>query len=143
MSAPEPTVSVVVVSYNTKEMTLECLRSVCRETSVPYQLIVVDNASTDGSPDAIAQEFPDVDFLREPENFGFALANNKAITEYARGEYVLLLNPDTVVLDGAIDKVVAFARANPMARIWGGRTLFGDRSLNPTSCWRRLTLWNV
>jgi len=54
-----------------------------------------------------------------------------------------LLNPDTVVLDGAVDKLLAFARATPEARIWGGRTLYGDGSLNPTSCWRRMTLWNL
>ncbi len=142
MSENEPVVSIIVVSFNTKDMTLECLRSVQRETTVPYELIVVDNASTDGSAEAIAEEFPDIAFRAEPENLGFALANNQVL-EDARGEYVLLLNPDTVVLDGALDKLVAFAQARPEARIWGGRTLFGDRSLNPTSCWRRLTLWNV
>ena len=135
-------VSIIVISFNTREMTLECLRSVRRETHVPYELIVVDNASEDGSAEAIAAEFPDIDFTASPENTGFALANNMA-SERARGRYVLLLNPDTVVLDGAIDALVAFAERTPDARIWGGRTLFGDRSLNPTSCWRRLTLWNV
>ncbi|MFV0475399.1 MAG: glycosyltransferase family 2 protein [Pikeienuella sp.] len=138
----DPVLSIIVVSYHTREMTLECLRTVRDETRTPYELIVVDNASTDGSPEAIAAEFPDAIVMAETENHGFARANNLA-AERARGEYILLLNPDTLVLDGALDKLAAFARARPEARIWGGRTLFGDRSLNPTSCWRRISLWNL
>lgn len=136
-------VSIIVISYNTREMTLEALRSVFRETvETRFELIVVDNASSDGSAEAIAGEFPDIRLLAETENHGFARANNLA-AQYASGEFLLLLNPDTVVLDNAIDRLVAFARERPQAGIWGGRTLFGDRSLNPTSCWRRMTLWNV
>lgn len=142
MSASEPKVSIIVVSYNTREMTLECLRSVQAESRLPYELIVVDNTSTDGSAEAIAEEFPDITLLAENENHGFAKANNIAAAR-AQGEYVLLLNPDTVVLDKAIDKLVAFAEDRPDARVWGGRTLYGDRSLNPTSCWRRMSLWNI
>ncbi len=142
MSVSAPKVSIIVVSYNTREMTLECLRSVQAETRVPYELIVVDNTSTDGSAEAIAREFPDITLLAEGENHGFAKANNIA-AERAYGEYILLLNPDTVVLEGAIDKLVTFAEQRPDARIWGGRTLYGDHSLNPTSCWRRMSLWNI
>ena len=80
--------------------------------------------------------------LAETANHGFAGANNLAARR-ARGEYLLLLNPDTLVLDGAVDRLLAFARANPRAGIWGGRTLYGDRSLNPASCWGRMTLWNL
>ena len=80
--------------------------------------------------------------LAETANHGFAGANNLAARR-ARGEYLLLLNPDTLVLDGAVDRLLAFARANPEAGIWGGRTLYGDRSLNPASCWGRMTLWNL
>lgn len=137
-----PRVSVIVVSYNTREMTLECLRSVVAQTVSPYEIIVVDNASGDGSAAAIAVEFPEISLLAETENHGFAKANNLA-SKQARGAYLLLLNPDTIVLDGAINKVLAFAAATPDAGIWGGRTLYGDRSLNPTSCWQRMTLWSV
>ena len=137
-----PEISIIVVSYNTREMTLDCLRSVVAETRVPHELIVVDNASDDGSAAAIAAEFPDIRLMAESENHGFALANNMAAT-HARGEYVLLLNPDTVVRDGAIDRLLAYARAHPEARIWGGRTLYGDGRLNPYSVWRRITLWNI
>lgn len=137
-----PVVSIMVISYNTRQMTLDCLRSVIAETTLPYELIVIDNASEDGSAEAIAEEFPDITLMAEADNHGFAMANNLA-AKRARGEYLLLLNPDTVVLEGAIDRVVAFARETPEAKIWGGRTLWGDRTLNPTSCWRRLTLWNI
>jgi hypothetical protein len=137
-----PKLSVLVVSYNTRELTLACLRSVVAQTMLPYELIVVDNASADGSAAAIAAEFPGIVLLAERENHGFAGANNLAAGQ-ARGAYLLLLNPDTVILDGAIDRLMAFAERCPQARIWGGRTLFGDRSLNPASCWRRMGLWNI
>lgn len=138
----DPVFSIIVVSYGTREMTLECLRTVRDQTETPYELIVIDNASPDGSAEAIAAEFPDAIVMAETENHGFARANNIA-AKRARGEFILLLNPDTLVLDHALDRLLAFARKTPAARIWGGRTLFADRSLNPTSCWRRMTLWNL
>lgn len=137
-----PLVSIIIVSYNTREMTLECLRSVVAETTVSYELLVMDNNSPDGSAEAIAAEFPDIRVWAETDNHGFAKSNNILCKE-ARGEYVLLLNPDTIVLDGAIDKLMAFAKARPEAKLWGGKTLFGDGSLNATNCWGRMTLWNV
>jgi GT2 family glycosyltransferase len=123
-------------------MTLECLQSVFAETRQPFELIVVDNASSDGSAAAIAAEFPAIRLMAEIENHGFAKANNMAVAR-TRGEYVLLLNPDTVVLNGAIDRLLDFARRVPEAGIWGGRTLSGDGSVNPTNCWRRMTLWGL
>jgi GT2 family glycosyltransferase len=141
-SPAPPVLSILVVSYNTREMTLDCLRSVVAETRTPHELIVVDNASPDGSAAAIAAEFPGIRLIASPENLGFAEGNNVA-ARAARGEYLLLLNPDTLVLRGALDSLVAFARAHPAAGIWGGRTLFPDGSLNPPSCWRRLDLWAI
>jgi GT2 family glycosyltransferase len=141
VSEPAPEVSVLLVNWNTREMTLECLRSVYAETSrTRFEVIVVDNGSADGSAEAIAREFPQVRLMAETENHGFARATNLQ-AEVARGEKLLLLNTDTVVLDHAIDNLVAFSREHPEARIWGGRTLYADRSLNPTSCWGRMTPW--
>lgn len=142
LSPERPLVSIIVVSYNTWEMTVECLRSVQSQTSVPYELIVIDNASPDGSAHLIADQFPDIQLLAETSNHGFARANNLAINR-ASGEYLLLLNPDTVVLDNAVDRLVHFAQRTPSAKIWGGRTLFEDGSLNPASCWRRMTAWSA
>ena len=137
-----PAVSVLIISFNTREMTLACLRSLFAETQQPFETIVVDNASQDGSAAAIAAEFPQVRLLAETENHGFARANNLA-APLARGEYLLLLNPDTLVLEAAVDHLLGFARARPEARIWGGRALFGDGRLNPGSCWRRMTFWGL
>ena len=145
MTGPDdttPLLSIIVVSYNTREMTLECLRSVYAETTLPFELIVIDNASEDGSAEAIAAEFPQARMMAETVNHGFALANNVAAKQ-ARGEYVLLLNPDTLVLDAALDRLHAFAQTRPKAGIWGGRTVFADHSLNPYSVWQRMTIWNI
>ena len=142
-SLPSPSVSILVVSYNTCDMTLACLRSIYEQArSDAFEVIVVDNASTDGSPDRIESEFPNIRLIRSQDNLGFAKANNVAAEE-ARGEFVLLLNPDTVILDHAIDRLVEFAVDNPQAGIWGGRTVFEDGSLNPTSCWRFVSLWSI
>ncbi len=135
--------SILIVSYNTREMTLACLASVLAETHEQrYEIIVVDNASTDGSADAIAGLDGPIRLIRSSENLGFARANNLA-AEQARGRFILLLNPDTVILDRAIDRLVAFAYQRPEARIWGGRTYFADGRLNPSSCWGRMTPWNL
>ena len=141
--AGRPTVSVIVVSFNTRDMTLACLESVRSETAgVSYELIVVDNDSGDGSADAIAQAYPDVPLIRAGENLGFARANNLAAGR-ATGEYILLLNPDTVVRDDAVSALVRFSREKPGAEIWGGRTLYADGSLNPTSCWAFMSVRSI
>ena len=134
-------VTIIIVSYNTRSLTLECLRSVESTTDLRRAaIVVVDNASSDGSADAIESEFGDrLRLIRSDENLGFARANNLA-ARHADSKYLLLLNPDTVVLPGAIETLLAFAHERPENRIYGGRTLFADRSLNPTSCWRRMTV---
>ncbi|MEP6394151.1 MAG: glycosyltransferase family 2 protein, partial [Alteripontixanthobacter sp.] len=138
-----PDLSVLIVNWNTREMTLECLRSLYAETrETSFETILVDNGSQDGSAEAIAAEFPQVRLLAEADNHGFAKANNMA-AQIARGRYVLLLNSDTVVLDGAIDRLMAFAKRTPDAKVWGGRTVFADRSLNIGSAWGKLTVWSA
>ena len=117
-------------------------RSIAAETTIPHEVIVLDNNSPDGSAAAIAEAFPHIRLIASPENHGFAKGNNIA-AGYARGDYILLLNPDTVVLDGAIDKLVAFADRTPAAGVWGGRTLYADGSLNAGSCNSLQTLWSI
>lgn len=136
-------VSIIVVSYNTREMTLASLRSVYEQTKgISFELIVVDNASKDDSAKSIKTYFPDINLIASDENLGFARANNLAAMK-AKGDYLLLLNPDTIVMNGAIQKLHVFARNNPENLLYGGRTLYGDHSLNLTSCWRRPTLWSL
>ncbi len=135
------------MSYNTRELTLDCLRSVYAQThDVSFEVLVVDNASADGSAQAIAAEFPCIRLFLLHDNRGFAAANNLA-GQHATGEWLLLLNPDTVILDRAIDKLLASAKEHsairPQYGIFGGRTLFPDGRLNPTSAWRRPTVWSL
>lgn len=143
-----PRVSVLVVSYNTREMTLDCLRSVVAETAPGlFELIVVDNASSDGSAEAIAAAFPktafpEIELVALETNIGFGPANNIA-AERAEGDHILLLNPDTLVLDRGIERLFAFAERYPEAGIWGGQTRFADGTLNPASCWGHMTLWSL
>lgn len=136
-------VSILIVSFNTRRLTLECLCSVYAETTgITFEVIVVDNASNDGSADAIAERYPQAELVRSKENLGFAGGNNLA-AERATGEYLLLLNPDTVVLSGAIQELVTFAKMQSNAGIYGGRTFHADGTLNPASCWRRATIWSI
>jgi GT2 family glycosyltransferase len=140
--SPARRVSILLISYNTRAMTLDCLRSLEAETTVPHEVIVVDNNSPDGSAAAIAAAFPEFRLIASKENLGFAMGNNIAARE-ARGDYLLLLNPDTVILDHAVDRLVAFADTHPAAGIWGGRTLNADLTLNPMSAFGDLTLWGL
>ncbi len=138
-----PELSIIIVSYNTSDLTIACLESVINETlEVSYEIIVVDNDSKDNSVTLIREKFPEVKLYALNENLGFARANNFAATK-AHGNYLLLLNPDTVVLEKAIDKLYLFAIKNPQNHVYGGRTLYGDLTLNPTSCWKQPTVWSM
>jgi N-acetylglucosaminyl-diphospho-decaprenol L-rhamnosyltransferase len=136
--------SIIVISYNTLDMTLNCLSSVFEQTSqTPFELIVWDNASQDKSAEAIGERFGNrIKLVVSDQNLGFAVANNRS-AELASGDYLLLLNPDTVILAGAIDRLVEFVASQPNAGIWGGMTLFGDGQLNPASCWSKQSLWSL
>lgn len=141
MSAPELT--VIIVSYNTRELTLEAVRTLYQTTvKTPFHCIVLDNASEDGSADAIADAFPQVELIRSDENLGFAEGNNIAARR-TNSEWLLLLNPDTECYKGAVDNLIAFSRAHPKAGITGGRTVYRDGSLNASSCWNKPTLWSL
>lgn len=108
-----PTLSVVVLSWNTKALTLACLRSLHAETPRhAREVIVVDNGSADGSPDAIAESYPDVRLVRNAENRLYAEGNNQGAA-IARGSYLCILNSDTEVHAGALDGLVDFLEQNP------------------------------
>ena len=142
-SADQPELSILIVSYNTRALTLAALESLyAHPPPVPFEVILLDNASSDGSLDAIRAAFPQVIAIDQRENVGFAAGNNIA-AERARGRRILLLNPDTIVLPSSFPALWAFAEREPERGIWGGRTLFPDGTLNPTSCWRRMTLWSL
>ncbi len=135
-------VSVIIVSWNTKEILRQCLASVYRETNdIALELILVDNASTDGSAEMVLQEFPQAILIRNSQNKGFAAANNQGI-EIAKGRFVLLLNPDTVVLDHAIQKTIAFADQHPHAGAVGIRNTHANGQLQK-NCFRYASLLNL
>lgn len=135
--------SIVIISYNTAEMTVECIRSIYKETkNINFEIIILDNNSSDRSVAAISTEFPDVKLIANKDNVGFACGNNLAAKE-ANGKYILLLNPDTVVLEHAIEKLLLFAKSRPNDGIYGGRTYLGDGTLVPASVWRKPSLWGI
>ena len=139
----DPTLTIIVVSYNTKDLTLKCLETLYATTKTTrFHTVVLDNASADGSADAVAEAFPQVELIRSPDNLGFARANNE-VAAAATTEWLLLLNPDTECHEGAVDNLMTFSIDNPQAGITGGRTVFPDGSLNIASCWRRMTPWSV
>ena len=135
--------SILIVSYECRDEVRECLRSLARYPgSVSSETVVVDNGSTDGTAEMIAAEFPAVHLEALPENVGFGAGTNRAAA-IARGDYLLLLNPDTVVHPTTLDAIVAFARRHPDYGFYGGRTLNPDGTVHPGSCWGKPTLWST
>ena len=136
-------VSILIVTYRSREAAHECLESLYSVTAgIDYEVIVVDNASEDGTADMVRAEFPQARLIALDENVGFAPGVNVA-AEAAEGEYLLLLNPDTVVHEGTVRNLVAFARRRPEHGLYGGRTLRPDGTLDPGSCYAQPTLWSL
>jgi GT2 family glycosyltransferase len=126
-------VSIVIVSFNTRDLLRECLLSIAHAAGpLRLQVIVVDNASTDGSPTMVEQEFPDTLLIRSEVNRGFGRANNLAFKS-ALGRYVVLLNSDAFLGAGSLRRSVAHMDANPKVGIGGGRLVGTDGALQPSA----------
>ena len=118
--------SIVIVSYNAGTELEECLRSLrTNPPSLPHDIVVVDNDSSDGSADGVATRWADVRLIRMGRNAGFSAANNAGIRATS-GELVLLLNCDTIVPAGALDRLIARLEATPAAAIGGPRLVDGS-----------------
>jgi GT2 family glycosyltransferase len=118
--------SIIIVTYNPGDLVLDTLHSLpAGAAGLSYEVIVVDNASTDGTPERIAREYPQTQMIINPDNRGFASANNQGL-EQARGRYLLLLNPDVIVQAGALTRMAAFLESNPAAGVVGPRTFDGQ-----------------
>lgn len=125
-----PLVSIVVVSWNTRELLRRCLESVAR-SELPCELIVVDNASVDGSAEMVRREYPSASLVQSDTNLGFGKANNLALKQ-ARGEYVLLLNPDAELESGSLERLVDALRRRPDAAVAGPLVVNADGSVQST-----------
>ncbi|MDR1554254.1 MAG: glycosyltransferase family 2 protein [Prevotellaceae bacterium] len=113
-------VSIIIVNYNTKTLLKQCLKSVFDNTTdISFEVIVVDNSSTDGSQQMIKDEFQNVILIESSENIGFGRANNLG-AKAAKGKYLMLLNSDTVLVNNAIKILFDFIDKNPAAGICGG-----------------------
>lgn len=123
--------SVVIVNYNTKTLLRDCLHSVLDSRGLNgLDVIVVDNASTDGSADMVREEFPQVHLIASPVNGGYSYANNLGLRAAQPSRYYLLLNPDTVVPPSALAEMVAYMDARPDAGVAGPRLVLADGSLD-------------
>lgn len=124
------------MSWNTRDLLARCLRSIETETrqlkSAAVQTIVVDNASSDGSADMVSADFPHVQLIRSQVNLGFARANNQAI-ENTDGRYVLLLNPDCELREGAVDALLGLMNATPECGAAGSRLVNHDGTLQASA----------
>jgi len=123
------TLSIIIVNYNAEKLLKACIESIYRETcNASFDIWLVDNNSQDGSVDMIEKDFPEVNLIQNNENLGFAKANNMAISRI-ESDCVLLLNPDTIICDNAVEKVVKFMDRNPKIGISGCKVLNEDGTL--------------
>lgn len=126
-------VSIIIVNWNTKGLLKACLDSIppaCEDLA--YETWVVDNASSDGSPEMIRERYPDVNLIENCENLGFARANNQAL-RLARGRYLVLLNNDTIALPASIRHLVRFMEVHPRAAVCGPKLVKPDGSLQSSA----------
>lgn len=126
-------ISIIIVTYNSKDYLCNCLSSILSSsTKSTYEIIVVDNASLDNTFQIVSPLYPSVKFIHNCDNNGFAYANNQGIS-IAKGEYLLLLNPDTLIIDNALDVMVEFMESMPDAGACGCKVLNDDGSLQPST----------
>ncbi len=141
MATVTPDVSVLIVNYNVKDYLIQCLRSIQASVgNVTYEVIVVDNASTDNSQAVVQPMFPDVTWLQLSENVGFGRGNNHGL-KACSGRHVLFLNPDTIIAQDTLETMVRYLDANPDVGLAGCKVLNPDGSFQ-LACRRGLpTPW--
>jgi GT2 family glycosyltransferase len=137
-----PMVSVVIVSWNARNYLEQCLNSLTDEVCrYPFEIIVVDNASSDGSIECVQTRFPHVRLICNDANLGFAKANNIGIAQSA-GRYVCLVNSDVKVLKDCITRLVDYCESHPKVGMVGPRIIGGDGQLQ-RSCRGFPSVWNM
>jgi GT2 family glycosyltransferase len=142
-TAAPASVTAVIVSYNTRDRTLDCLaRLLTQPVNVPFEIVVVDNASSDGSAAAIERAFPQVRVMCLPENVGFGRAINRAASTIS-SDFLMLLNPDAEAVGPVVDNLVEAAIRMPGHGIYAGRSLRADGSDDGYSVRGVPTLWSL
>lgn len=136
------TLSIVIVNWNTREHLRACLSSLfAYPPDEPFEVWVVDNASSDGSAEMVRADSPQARLIANAENIGYGRANNQALRQ-AEGEFALVLNSDIEVTEGALQALIDFMRQHPEAQAAGGQLVLPDGRIQ-SSCSERLTLWAV
>lgn len=130
---PTPQVSIIIVNYNGGELLERCICSLRQDAIQDYEIILMDNASTDGSVEAVAQTFPDIRLIWSERNLGFGAGNNLAARQ-ARGDYLAFLNPDTVVEPGWLDALVAALERDPRIGLATSQILLLDAPGTINTC---------
>ena len=129
VSPPNLVISIVIVSYNVREFLEQSLISIKNSlANISHEIFVVDNASSDNSPDLIKRKFPDIKLISNKSNIGFARANNQAI-KLCSGQYICVINPDTIVQEDTFEKLIEFMDSAPDAGAVGCKILNPDGSL--------------
>jgi GT2 family glycosyltransferase len=140
MKAMNPILSVVIVSWNTRKLVLDCLDSLVKcQFSVPVEVILVDNASSDNTADYIRKQFPGTRIIENNTNLGFARGNNQGL-QVCSGEFIALINSDVVVSDGCLETMVNYMQQQPDVGMLGPKMILRDGSIGK-SCYRFPTLW--
>ena len=122
--------SIIIVNYNTSKLIIQALNSVYKNSkNINFEIIVVDNASKDDSVEMIKKHFPQVILIQNNENLGFSKANNIAIKR-SIGEYILLLNSDTIVMEDTLTKMIEYMNDNPDVGASGCKVVLPDGSLD-------------
>ena len=134
--------SVIIVNYNVKYFLENTIRSVNESVKgMEYEIIVVDNASRDGSPEYIREKFPEIKYIYNESNLGFARANNQGL-RIAKGDFILILNPDTIVKEKSISKMIGYLKDNPRTGLATCK-IIGPEGQIDASCHRSFpTIWN-
>lgn len=120
-----PPTAIILVNWNTRDLLRQALRSVREHAGMPVHVIVVDNASSDGSPEMVRAEFPEATLIANPDNRGFGQANNQGFAA-SREPFILLLNSDAELTPGALPALVAELERHPEAGAVGGRLVYPD-----------------
>lgn len=136
-------VSIIIVNYNTSQLLEDCINSIIEKTKdVDYEIVVVDNASSDGSATMLKSKFPLVKLIENSKNLGFGRANNIG-AKYAYGEFLFLLNTDTLLINNSIKILLDFMRRNKSVGVCGGNLYHKDLTPNFSYVMNFPSLWGI